>query len=48
MNENVIVTDKKKIEEIKEALKMTGHFDIKPAEHYNCLKTQKKPPKLSP
>ena len=32
MNENVIVTDKKKIEEIKEALKTTGHFDIKPAE----------------
>lgn len=32
MNENVIVTDKKKIEEIRKALKTTGHFDIKPAE----------------
>ena len=32
MNENVIVTDKQKIEEIKEALKTTGNFDIKPAE----------------
>lgn len=32
MNENVVITDKKKIEEIKEALKTTGHFDIKPAE----------------
>ena len=32
MNENVIITDKKKIAEIKEALKTTGNFDIKPAE----------------
>lgn len=32
MNENVVITDKKKIEEIRKALKTTGHFDIKPAE----------------
>lgn len=31
MNENVVITDKKKIAEIKAALKTTGHFDIKPA-----------------
>ena len=31
MNENLIITDAKKIAEIIEALQTTGHFDIKPA-----------------
>lgn len=31
MDENVVITDAKKIAEIKEALKTTGNFDIQPA-----------------
>ena len=42
MNENVIVTDKKKIEEIRKPLKTTGHFDIKPAEPDKLPKKKKK------
>ena len=42
MDENVVITDKKKIEEIKEALKTTGHFDIKPAERDKLPENAKK------
>lgn len=42
MNENVVITDKKKIAEIKEALKTTGHFDIKPAERDKLPENAKK------
>ena len=42
MDENVVKTDKKKIEEIKEALKTTGHFDVKPAERDKVPENAKK------
>ena len=44
MNENVIVTDKKKIEEIREALQSAEHSTahIKPAERVKLQKKKKK------
>lgn len=42
MDENVVITDKKKIEEIKEALKTTGILTSSPPRLINYLKTQKK------